>query len=53
MKSIFDKPVTQLMRENLEKYEFTPVVPESSGIPEELSEEEAEALVREIKMRNR
>lgn len=39
-KSLFEKPITELMEENLKKTPFAPRVQESSGLSDELTEED-------------
>lgn len=44
---MFNKPVTQLIKENLKNNKFNPNVPESSGLSDELTDEDIKKLIEE------
>ena len=48
-KSLFEKPVSELMKENLKNAVFNSEIPESSGLSDELTEEDIKENMRFLK----
>ena len=48
-KSVFNKPINELMKDNLKNKVFNPEIPESSGLSDELTEEDIKEGLKLVK----